>query len=68
MAGETPENDPEHRLDFFLAGDKQSTAKAAKTLREHRYAVSVRQTDADRYLNEAELAELVRWLDSLDKI
>jgi serine protease Do len=68
MAGELPENEPEHRLDFFLSGDKQSTAKAAKTLREHRYAVTVQKTGADRYLNEAELAELVRWLDSLDKI
>ncbi|HEY5313321.1 MAG TPA: hypothetical protein VIK18_12415, partial [Pirellulales bacterium] len=68
MAGEMPENEPEHRLDFFLAGDKQHTGKAAKTLREHRYAVTVRQTAADRYLNPSELAELVRWLDSLDKI
>jgi serine protease Do len=68
MAGELPENEPEHRLDFFLSGDKQSTGKPAKTLREHRYAVTVQKTPADRYLNEAELAELVRWLDSLDKI
>ncbi|HEX4150209.1 MAG TPA: PDZ domain-containing protein, partial [Pirellulales bacterium] len=69
IAGEPPENDPEHRLDFYLFVDKQEPGhRAIKTLRELKYAVSVTQTEKDRYLNEAELAELVRWLDSLDKI
>jgi serine protease Do len=69
LAGEPPENDPEHRLDFYLFVDKQPAGgRAIKLLRELKYAVSVRQTDASRYLDEAELGDLVRWLDSLDKI
>jgi poly(3-hydroxybutyrate) depolymerase len=72
--GPAPENDPLHRLAVYIAtADKSPTAgpiqAAVKGMRELKIPVVVKRLGATpRYLNVAELAELVRWIDTLDRI
>lgn len=68
------ENDPVARLDFFLTHTKGSrfekaTQIAIKVLRERKFAVTVKeQPEKAPLLGDDELAEALRWIDSLDKI
>ncbi len=68
-----PDNDPVYRLDFYLAKSDgspfaQSVQAAEKMLSDRKFAVTVRDLGAaSRELNEEELGELLRWIDSLDK-
>ncbi len=74
VAGRPPENDPPHRLSIYMTTAKKSKSaapiKAAlPRLREMKIPVTVKDLGEDaRYLNEEELAELVRWIDMLDRI
>lgn len=69
-----PENDPLIRLAFFLASADKSSATggikaASERLKAMKYPVTSRGLgDAPRDLNDAELAELARWIDALDRI
>ncbi|HEX5444780.1 MAG TPA: PDZ domain-containing protein [Pirellulales bacterium] len=69
-----PDNDPVYRLDFYLTSSPKAkfanqVAAAIKRLREMKYAVTVHeQADAAAELTDDEAAELLRWIDSLDKI
>ena len=69
-----PENDPAHRLAVYVASAAKSPfAKlielAVATMSQEKIPVVVKSLGATpRYLNAAELAELVRWIDTLDRI
>ncbi len=69
-----PENEPLYRLAVYVAGAKQSRRAAAATravdrLREAKIPVTVKDLgEAPRELSDDELAELVRWIDMLDRI
>ncbi|MBI3839889.1 MAG: PDZ domain-containing protein [Planctomycetia bacterium] len=69
-----PETDPVHRLAFYTTlSSKGETAAGIevgiKRLRELKYPLTVKNIgDVDRYLTPQELAELVRWFDSLDRL
>ena len=74
LAGLVPENDPAHRLAFYVATATESRSaagveKSVARLREMKYPVSVKSLGkAPRYLNPADLTELARWIDTLDRI
>lgn len=74
LAEPPPDNDPVYRLDFYLTRAAKSKVApsietALKALRERKYAVSVRdQGEQGGDLNDEGLAELLRWIDSLDKL
>ena len=74
LATSPPDNDPVYRLDFYLTtAPKAKFARqiegAIKHLRERKYAVTVReQADDAAELTDDDAAELLRWIDSLDKI
>ena len=69
-----PENDPLTRLAFFVATAEKSPAAAGakaavRRLQAGLYPVVVKSLgDQPRDLTDAEIAELGRWLDSLDRI
>lgn len=69
-----PENDPLNRLAIYMAvGGKPDHAAAIKRmvpkLRQMKIPVTVKDLgELPRYLNPQELAELVRWIDMLDRI
>ena len=69
-----PETDPDHRLAIYLATAKKSPLAAAMAhvaIAFRAAKVPVTQKDlgtAPRDLNPAELAELARWIDMLDRI
>lgn len=68
------ENEPIYRLAFYLTkAGKATSAKlvepSAKALRDLKYPVTVEELgDEPRDLNPEELAELLRWIDTLDRI
>ncbi len=68
------ENDPAERLAFFVAFSKSSahagiSTRAVELLRGLNYPVTLHDLgDKPRELEEAELSELGRWIDSLDKL
>ncbi|MGH7193088.1 MAG: hypothetical protein ACREJM_06075, partial [Candidatus Saccharimonadales bacterium] len=74
LVGLPPDNDPVYRLDFYLTTAPKAKFAgqiegAIKRLRELKYAVTVHeQADAAAELTDDEAAELLRWIDSLDKI
>jgi serine protease Do len=74
ILGKPPENEPVHRLAFFITTAKKANfAEQIKAgvegLKQMKYSVTTRdQGDAARQLNDEEFAELIRWIDSLDKI
>lgn len=74
LAGAPADNDPVSRLDFFLTNTKGSrfetaTEAAIHALRERKFAVTTKeQAEKAALLDDDELAELLRWIDSLDKI
>jgi serine protease Do len=68
-----PDNDPVQRLAIYTtATDKSSLAEqlsaGSKRLEEMKYPVTVKTLTEPRYLNDEEVAELVRWVDTLDRI
>ncbi|HWB00031.1 MAG TPA: PDZ domain-containing protein [Pirellulales bacterium] len=70
IAGNPEDNDPEYRLGFYVAGPAESLkAPPIERLRALKYPVTTRELDAKaKYLNDEQLAELLRWFDTLDKI
>lgn len=72
--GFNPENEPMSPTSFFVAssksfGNEPRIEKAVELLREHHFPVIVRKlpAKADDW-NDAGAAELLRWLDALDRI
>jgi serine protease Do len=71
---QVPPNDPIERLAVFMTVAKESrladrVAADGKRLQEMRYPVIVRQHDGQaRPLSDEERAELVRWIDTLDRL
>jgi poly(3-hydroxybutyrate) depolymerase len=68
-----PDNDPVQRLAIYTtASGKSSLAEqlsaGIKRLEEMKYPVTVKTLTEPRYLNDEEVAELVRWVDTLDRI
>ncbi len=69
-----PENEPLHRLAVYIASSPKSPSAApidwaVTTMRQMKFPVVAKSLGATpRYLNAAELAELVRWIDTLDRI
>ncbi len=67
-----PENDPAHRLAFYVAKAEKSRAagqvdEAVARLRELKYPVTVKSLGQQpRDLNLDERSELLRWIDTLD--
>lgn len=74
FAARPTDNDPAERLAFYIAFAKSSThaaisARAVELLRGLNYPVTTRDLgDNSRELNETELGELARWIDSLDRL
>ena len=73
-SGPPPENEPLHRLAIYVGVADKSPALAAveratDAMRRMKLPVTVKKLDGQpRYLNAAELAELARWIDTLDRI
>ncbi|HUY36260.1 MAG TPA: PDZ domain-containing protein [Pirellulales bacterium] len=69
-----PDNDPVLRLDFFVTQAAQSKfskpiATAIKALRERKFAVTVRDQGPQGHdLSDEDRAEMLEWIDTLDKI
>jgi serine protease Do len=69
-----PENDAVERLAVYSAASAKSRlaeeiAATIKVLTDRKFPVTVRDLgDEPRYLSAAELDELVRWIDTLDRI
>lgn len=74
VAGRPPENEPVHRLAFFVAKSRKSPAgaridQAVARLRSMKYPITVHDLGPDpRQLSEQELADMARWFDTLDRI
>jgi serine protease Do len=74
ILGRLPENDPAYRLTVLTTSAKKANfaeqiTAGIEQLRKLKYPVTVfDQGDTARYLNPEEFAELLRWIDSLDKI
>jgi serine protease Do len=68
-----PTNDPVERLAIYSASADKSALAAAikaglKRLTDMKYPVTEQNLDSARNLNDGELADLVRWIDALDRI
>lgn len=68
-----PENEPFQRLAVYSAVAPQSQLAApidavVKKLREAKFPVTVKKLTEAKYLSDAELHELMRWMDTLDRI
>ncbi len=69
-----PDNDPLHRLAFYIATASKSpfapvVDAGIKRLREAKYPLAVLELgEQPRYLDNEELAQLLRWIDSLDRL
>lgn len=68
-----PENDPFQRLAVYVTINAKSPAavpaqSTAKRLSDLKFPVTAKALPEARYLNDEELAELVRWIDTLDRI
>ena len=74
VPGRVPENDPALRLAFFTTTAKkanfaQQIAAGIEQLQKLKYTVTIAdEGETARYLNAEEFAELLRWIDSLDKV
>jgi serine protease Do len=72
--GRPPENDPLHRLAIYIASAAKSPAarpieQAAAAMRKMMIPITMKPLgDSPRQLSDDELAELVRWIDMLDRI
>jgi serine protease Do len=69
-----PENEPAHRLAFYLGLSRQGTTAATREtavekIRAMKYPVTLKDLgDQSRALNAEELSELIRWIDTLDRL
>lgn len=74
LSDQAPDNEPNRRLAFYLAMSSKSrfaaqVQRTVATLRQMKYPVTEKPLgDQPRDLNADELAELVRWIDTLDRI
>jgi serine protease Do len=72
--GQAPENEPTYRLAVYSATAAKSrlarpAEAAVAALRKLKIPVTVKDLgELPRYLNPEELAELMRWIDTLDRI
>jgi hypothetical protein len=73
--GRPSEHEPVHPLAFYVTKSAEGRVKPpqvdgfAKQVRGLKYPITVKDLGPKaRYLNEEELAELVRWIDTLDRI
>lgn len=72
--GPIPDNDPLRRLAVYVASSSKSPSAgsikaAVKTMREMKIPVVEKKLgETPRYLSAAELAELARWIDTLDRM
>jgi serine protease Do len=68
-----PDNDPENRLAVYSAASGSESLRAAidaglARIKAAKFPLTVRNLgNTQRYLNADELAELVRWIDTLDR-
>jgi hypothetical protein len=68
-----PDNDPENRLAVYSAASGSESLRAAidaglARIKAAKFPLTVRNLgNTQRYLNAEELAELVRWIDTLDR-
>ncbi len=74
-AGRPSEHEPVHPLTFYVTKSAAGRVKPpqvdafAAQVRGLKYPVTVKDLGPTaRYLNAEELAELVRWMDTLDRI
>lgn len=70
-----PDNEPDFRLQFYMAGfDKSPSLKGVKSVAEAMQKLKfpivyrVLTGEANAYPGEVDVAEFVRWIDSLDRI
>jgi hypothetical protein len=68
-----PDTDPVYPLAILTTQAPGSpiterVEQAIKQLREMKYPVTVLPTDTPRALNDLELEQVVRWIDSLDRL
>jgi len=74
IAGRPPENDPLYRLAFYVARAEKSRQAdrieaGTAQLRAREYPVTVKDLgEKPRYLDPKEFSELLRWVDTLDRI
>ncbi len=74
MMGLPPTNEPTHRLAIYMASAGKSRLAGpikqfSAALEKMKYPVTLKNLgDTPRYLNDEELAQLVRWIDMLDRI
>ena len=74
VAGQAPENEPDHRLAFYVARASKARGaeeinEAVEALREMKYPVTLKDLgEKPRPLSEEDLGELARWIDTLDRI
>lgn len=75
ISSRPPENDPLHPLSFIITKAEDGRAKpeqieqAAKVIRNMKYPVTlIDQGASGRHLSDEELQQLIRWVDSLDRI
>jgi serine protease Do len=75
ISSRPPENDPQHPLSIVLTKAEDGRAKpeqiaqAVKVIRGMKYPVTlIDQGASARHLNDSELEQLIRWIDSLDRI
>ena len=74
MMGQPPSNEPIHRLAIYIASAGKSRLAGpikqfSAALEKMKYPVTLKNLgDTPRYLNDEELAQLVRWIDMLDRI
>ena len=74
IGGRIVENEPEHRLAFYVvrpgkAREAQDVDEAVSTLRTRKFPVTVKDPgEKPGSLSDRQLAELVRWIDTLDRI
>ena len=74
LEGSAPENEPAHRLAFYLAKAEKSPSagrvdETVARLRKMNYPVTVKSLGQEpRDLDADELSELVRWIDMVDRI
>ena len=74
MMGKLPQNEPTRRLAIYLASSEKSNLapmikRVADAFGKAKFPVTVVNLgDTPRYLNEEEMSQLARWIDTLDRI
>jgi serine protease Do len=71
--GNLPDNDPVRRLAIYIASTDNAAAKAYRAAQQKLGAMKFSVTphslgDETRYLDEEELQQLARWVDTLDRL